>query len=150
MSRTRKSVITRHHHAKGLRGQEEKHAEAHFPFRRRGGNGAAGFLPDLLRRGLTLGFTGFFLTEEAVRKALGESVPRDLMDFILTQSERTRAEFLDRISKEFARALSTLDPVEVVKRLLEGRSIEVSATIRLVPSDTEKGGARSQAVGEGT
>jgi hypothetical protein len=103
-------------------------------------DGAAGFFPDLLRRGLTLGFTGFFLTEEAVRKALGESVPRDLMDFILTQSEQTRAEFLDRISKEFAGALSALDPVEVVKRLLEGRSIEVSATIRLVPSSPEKDG----------
>jgi hypothetical protein len=103
-------------------------------------NGAAGFFPDLLRRGLTLGFTGFFLTEEAVRKALGESVPRDLMDFILTESERTRGELLDRLSKEFARALSTLDPVELVKRLLEGRSIEVSAKIRLVPSDTAKGG----------
>ncbi len=103
-------------------------------------NGAAGFFPDLLRRGLTLGFTGFFLTEEAVRKALGESVPRDLMDFILSQSERTRAEFLDRLSKEFAGALSSLDPVELVKRLLEGRSIEVSAKIRLVPSDTAKGG----------
>jgi hypothetical protein len=103
-------------------------------------DGAAGFFPDLLRRGLTLGFTGFFLTEEAVRKALGESVPRDLMDFILTESERTRGELLDRLSKEFARALSTLDPVELVKRLLEGRSIEVSAKIRLVPSDTAKGG----------
>jgi hypothetical protein len=103
-------------------------------------NGAAGFLPDLLRRGLTLGFTGFFLTEEAVRKALGESVPRDLMDFILNQSERTRAELLDRLSKEFAGALSSLDPVELVKRLLEGRSIEVSAKIRLVPSHTEPGG----------
>ena len=102
-------------------------------------NGVAGFLPDLLRRGLTLGFTGFFLTEEAVRKALGESVPRDLMDFILNQSERTRAEFLDRLSKEFAGALSSLDPVELVKRLLEGRSIEVSAKIRLVPSLTEPG-----------
>jgi hypothetical protein len=62
------------------------------------------------------------------------------MDFILAQSERTRAEFLDRISKEFARTLGSLDPVEVVKRLLEGRSIEVSASIRLVPSDTAKGG----------
>lgn len=103
-------------------------------------NGVAGFLPDLLRRGLTLGFTGFFLTEEAVRKALGESVPRDLMDFILNQSERTRAEFLDRLSREFAGALSSLDPVELAKRLLEGRSIEVSAKIRLVPSDAEAGG----------
>ena len=103
-------------------------------------DGSAGFFPDLLRRGLTLGFTGFFLTEEAVRKALGESVPRDLMDFILTQSEQTRAELLDRISKEFAGALSALDPVELVKRLLEGRSIEVSATIRLAPSGAERDG----------
>ena len=103
-------------------------------------SGAAGFLPDLLRRGLTLGFTGFFLTEEAVRKALGESVPRDLMDLILAQSERTRSELLDRISKEFARALSGLDPVELVKRLLEGRSVEVSAKIRLVPSSPDQGG----------
>jgi hypothetical protein len=101
-------------------------------------NGVAGFLPDLLRRGLTLGFTGFFLTEEAVRKALGESVPRDLMDFILTQSERTRAEFLDRVSKEFARAFSAFEPLELVTQLLEGRSIEVSARIRLVPSSTEE------------
>ncbi len=110
-------------------------------------DGIAGFLPDLLRRGLTLGFTGFFLTEEAVRKALGESVPRDLMDFILTQSERTRTEFLDRISKEFARTLSVVDPVELTKQLLEGNSIELNATIRLVPSEVEeKKGGRKRSV----
>jgi hypothetical protein len=107
-------------------------------------NGAAGFLPDLLRRGLTLGFTGFFLTEEAVRKALGESVPRDLMDFILSQSERTRTELLDRISKEFARVLGSIDPAEVANRLLEGRSIEVSARFRLVPSDSERDGGAAK------
>ena len=114
-------------------------------------DGLAGFLPDLLRRGLTLGFTGFFLTEEAVRKALGESVPRDLMDFILTQSERTRTEFLDRISKEFARTLSVVDPVELTKQLLEGNSIEVNATIRLVPSGAEekKGGRKRSVRGAG-
>jgi hypothetical protein len=114
-------------------------------------DGLAGFLPDLLRRGLTLGFTGFFLTEEAVRKALGESVPRDLMDFILTQSERTRTEFLDRISKEFARTLSVVDPVELTKQLLEGNSIEVNATIRLVPSEAEekKGGRKRSVRGTG-
>jgi hypothetical protein len=107
-------------------------------------DGVAGFLPDLLRRGLTLGFTGFFLTEEAVRKALGESVPRDLMDFILNQSERTRAEFLDRVSKEFARAFSVFDPVELARQLLDGQTIEVNARIRLVPSGTdgEEAGAK--------
>lgn len=103
------------------------------PQARPGSPDAGGFLPDLLRRGLTLGFTGLFLTEEAVRKALGDSVPRDVLEFMLDQSQRMRAEFLDRISKEFGRVLDRIDPVEVARRLLEGRTVEVSARFRLVP-----------------
>lgn len=97
----------------------------------------SGFLPDLLRRGLTLGFTGVFLTEEALRKALGDSMPRDVLEFILEQTERTRNELLERLSREFGRAVGALDPVEVVRRLLEGRSIEVTARFRLVPEESE-------------
>jgi hypothetical protein len=94
-----------------------------------------GFFPDLLRRGLTLGFTGFFLTEEAVRKALGDSVPRDVLEFMLDQSERMRKEFLDRISKEFGRTLERVDPVELARRLLEGSTVEVTARFQLVPKE---------------
>jgi uncharacterized membrane protein len=105
------------------------------------GGESGGFLPDLLRRGLTLGFTGAFLTEEALRKALGDSMPRDMLEFILEQTERTRTEFLDRLSREFGRTVSALDPVEVARRLLEGRSIEVTARIRLVPEASTPGRA---------
>jgi hypothetical protein len=52
---------------------------------------------------------------------------------MLDQSQRMRAEFLDRISKEFGRVLDRIDPVEVARRLLEGRTVEVSARFRLVP-----------------
>ena len=103
------------------------------PQARPGSPDAGGFLPDLLRRGLTLGFTGFFLTEEALRKALGDSVPRDVIEFLLDQSQRMRGEFLDRISREFGRVLERIDPVELARRLLEGRTVEVSARFRLVP-----------------
>ena len=88
-----------------------------------------GFLPELMRRTLTLGFTGLFLTEEAMRKALGDSVPREWVDFVFSQSERTRADMVDRLSREFGRALSALDPVELLRRLFEGQTIEVSARI---------------------
>jgi hypothetical protein len=94
---------------------------------------AGGFFPEALRRVLTVGFTGFFLTEEALRKALGDSVPRDVIEFLLDQSQRMRGEFLDRISREFGRVLERVDPVEVARRLLEGRTVEVSARFRLVP-----------------
>jgi len=82
---------------------------------------------------LTLGFTGFFMTEEALRKSLGDSVPRDVIEFVLEQSQRMRGEFLDRVSRELGRVLERVDPVEVARRLLEGRTIEVSARFRLVP-----------------
>jgi hypothetical protein len=100
---------------------------------RPGSAGEGGFFPDALRRVLTLGFTGFFMTEEALRKALGDSVPRDVVEFVLDQSQRMRSEFLDRVSREFGRVLERIDPVEVARRLLEGRTIEVSARFRLVP-----------------
>jgi len=101
----------------------------------RGGNSAeaGGFFPEALRRVLTLGFTGFFLTEEALRKALGDSVPRDVAEFVLDQSQRMRAEFLDRVTKEFGKVLERVDPAELMRRLLEGRTVEVSARFRLVP-----------------
>jgi hypothetical protein len=103
------------------------------PQGRPGGADAGGFFPDLLRRGLTLGFTGLFLTEEALRKALGDSVPRDMLEFMLDQSQRMRTEFLERVSREFGRVLDRVDPVDVARRLLEGRTVEVSARFRLVP-----------------
>jgi hypothetical protein len=107
------------------------------PARREPASSENGFFPDLVRRGLTLGFTGLFLTEEALRRALGDSLPRDWIEFVIAQSERTRSDFLDRLSREFARALSAVDPAEIARRLLEGRSIEVTARLRLVPRDEE-------------
>jgi hypothetical protein len=97
-----------------------------------------GFLPDLLRRGLSLGFTGFIMTEEALRRALGDSVPRDWLDFMVAQSEKTRAELLERLSREFGKVLSAVDPVEILRRLLDGQTIEVSARIKLANDRTRK------------
>jgi len=109
------------------------------PARKPTGSGeSSGLLPDLLRRGMSLGLTGLFMTEEALRRALGETAPREMIEFVVAQSEKTRAEFLDRVSRELGKALSVMDPVEVAKRMLEGRSIEISATIRFVEDDKKK------------
>ena len=97
--------------------------------RRAGPDG--GFLPELLRRGLTLGFTGFFMTEEALRRALGDSMPRDWLEFMVGQSEKTRTELLERLSREFGKVLTAIDPVEILRRLQDGQTIEVSAKIKL-------------------
>lgn len=88
-------------------------------------------LPDLVRKAFTLGFSGFFLTEEAIRKALGDTIPRDWTDFLVDQSDRARREFLERLSFELAQSLEKMDVAAVLRELLEGRTLEVRAEIRL-------------------
>ena len=105
-------------------------------------------IPDLLRRGLSLGFSGLFMTEEAVRRAFGDTVPRDWIDFATEQSTRTRTEFLERLSGEIARSLEAIDLVEILDSLLSGRTLEIRAEIRLRERDAggDKEGDDSAAV----
>jgi len=94
-------------------------------------------IPELMRRAIAMGLSGFFTTEEAVRKAFGDTVPKDWTDFLLDTSDRTRSEFLDRVSREIGRVLEGVDVASVVSQLLEGRSLQINAEFRL----TEKGTA---------
>jgi hypothetical protein len=84
-----------------------------------------------------LGLSGFFLTEETIRKAVGDTLPRDWADFAVEQSERTRKEFLERLSFELAQSIEKVDLAAVLHELLEGRTLEVKAEIRLGGRSTE-------------
>ncbi len=97
----------------------------------------AGRVPELLRRVVGMGFSGFFLTEEVLRKALGETLPKDWVDFAAAQSERTRRELIDRVAGEVGRTLDGVDLPQLAERLLRGHSIEVTARLRFVPRDAE-------------
>jgi hypothetical protein len=88
-----------------------------------------GAIPELMRRAIALGLTGFFTTEEAVRKALGDTLPKDWTDTIAESSDRTRSEFLDKLSREIARTLKEVDLAAVLQRLLEGQTLRVNAEI---------------------
>ena len=108
--------------------------------------GAAGRFPELLRRGLALGLSGLFLTEEAVRKAFGDTVPRDWMDFVTEQSARTRSEFLERLSAELGRVLESVDLVQLLDAVVTGRTIEVKAEIRIGEREAERSPAHRDGV----
>jgi len=99
-------------------------------------------IPDFMRKAIAAGFSGFFFTEETIRKALGDTLPKDWADFAADQSDRARAEFLERMSFEIGRALENVDYAAVLAQLLEGRTLEVSAKIRLSDEGTPGGGPR--------
>ena len=99
----------------------------------------SGVIPDLVRRALAAGFSGIFMTGEALRDALGDSMPREWADFAADQSARTRSEFIERMSVELGRAIEKIDWAIVLAALLEGRTLEVTAQIRLGNKDSERG-----------
>ena len=100
-----------------------------------------GAIPELMRRAIALGLTGFFTTEEAVRRALGDTVPKDWTDTIAESSDRARSEFLDKLSRELARTLKEIDLADVLRQLLEGQTLTVNAEIRL--GDDSKSGRKA-------
>lgn len=96
---------------------------------------SAGIVPDLLRRAVGLGFSGFFTTEELLRKALGDSVPRDWAEFLAAQTERARGELIDRVAQEVRKTLDNVDLAEILGRMLDTHDVEIDARIRFAPRD---------------
>jgi hypothetical protein len=90
-------------------------------------------LPDLARRLLALGLSGVFATQETIRQAVGDALPKEWVDFAADQTERTRGEFLERLAGELARTLESIDLARVMQQALEGRTLEVTARIRMLP-----------------
>ena len=79
-----------------------------------------------------MGLSGFFLTEEAVRRALTDTVPQDWVDYVSRQSEDVRRDLVDRLVNEFGSWLRTVDLSEVVRTVLEDN--EITAKIEISAS----------------
>jgi len=92
-------------------------------------------IPEMMRRAVAMGLSGFFLTEEAIRKAVGDTLPKDWADFAVEQSERTRSELMERLGTELSRTLASVDVAEIFEQLFEGRTVEIKAEIRLKARD---------------
>jgi len=92
---------------------------------------ATGPVPEIIRRMATLGLSGFFMTESAIRRALGDTVPKEWVEFATEQSDRTRTEVIDRIAQEMGRQLADTDPVDLLSQFLSGHTIEIEAKLRI-------------------
>ena len=108
----------------------------------------AALLPELFRRAFTLGLSGIFTTEEAFRRALGDTVPRDWVDFALDQSERTRSDFTNKMAEEMARVIESMDLEAILRSVLADHRVELKAEIQLVPREPAERGQRSRKGGK--
>ena len=97
-------------------------------------NESQGIVPELLRRAVGLGFSGFFTTEELLRKALGDTVPREWADFAAAQTDRARGELIDRLAQELRKRLDDVDLEALLGRVLASHTVEIDARIRFTPA----------------
>lgn len=93
---------------------------------------------EAVRRAAQLGLSGFFATEEALRRAFNESVPRDWVDYLNQQSTDVRGELIDRLAREFGDWLRTVDMTQIVGKLLAENEFELKISITGQPRAAER------------
>ncbi len=111
------------------------------------------WLPEAVRRALFIGAGTLLLTEEGIRKALGEfNLPRELVSYVVRQSEKSKGEVLAILQKEISRFLSRVDAARILREVLDGVSFEFQGRVTIRRKDVRedaRAGALQQGPGKG-
>ena len=89
---------------------------------------------DSIRKAVFGGTSSLFMSEESLKGQLGE-LPRDALNYLAGQTEKTRQEFVNVVTREFKAFLENVDWSKELPKILEGMDIEVRANIRLRQAD---------------
>ena len=95
----------------------------------------SGLLSESVRKALVSGLSLLFMTEEGIRSALGDMrLPKDALNFILQQTERTRHEMYRAVTDELKSFLRTVDVPGELRKTLAGLTVDVRAQIKFSDS----------------
>ena len=101
------------------------------------------FIPDILRRTVLGGIGAVFASEEAVRKLASEvSLPKDVVNFLLTQATNSKDEVLRVVGKEVRHFLESANLSQEMAKMLTQLSLEVKTEVRFIPNDEAVGGVK--------
>jgi len=95
-------------------------------------------LHEAIRRTAAVGFSSFFATEDAVRRAFSDAVPRDWVDYASRQSTELRSEMIERMSAEFGAWLRTIDMAQIMSKLLADNDFELKISISAERKSAER------------
>ena len=88
------------------------------------------WLPEMIKRALFIGAGTLFLTEEGIRRALSEfNLPKDVVNYLIKQSERSKTELFSIFQRELNRFLSRIDVTRITQEVLDGVSLEIHSRI---------------------
>jgi len=89
-----------------------------------------GGMTDLARRILLTGLGAIFMTEEGIRKSLGDmKVPKDAMSFLIDTMRKQKDEALGLIATELSRFFSKVRVHEELQKALAGLQLHLDAKL---------------------
>ena len=90
-------------------------------------------LPESIRKALVGGLSAVFMTEEGIRNAVSDMrLPKDAINFLAQQTERTRRELGRMVSDEVKGFLGNIDINRALRKAIAGMRVEVRAELRFV------------------
>lgn len=86
---------------------------------------------DWLKKTLLTGAGAVFMTEEGIRNALSElKMPKNMIASAVAQADKTKREVSSLIANEVRHFLDRIKVEDIIKKALEGQTLEISASIR--------------------
>ncbi len=87
-------------------------------------------MTDMARKILLTGLGAIFMTEETIRKMLGDlKIPKDAMGYFLDTAVRQKDEMLGLIAAELSKFLSKVKVHEELQKALSGLQMHVDAKL---------------------
>lgn len=101
-----------------------------------------GLLPEFVRKMAVAGLGALFMTEEGLRNVAGQlKLPKEALQFLLSQAERTKDDIGRVMSEEIRRFLQSDKLREEFLKLLTGMALEIKAEVRWVPDTSHRASA---------
>ena len=106
-----------------------------------------GAIPEMVKKTLSMGVSGFLLSEEGIKGLVSElKLPKDVVTFLLAQSEKTRQEIARIFAEEVRKYLENNDVAEIARDFVDDMSVEIKTTIKFKYEDEKIKPEMSQSV----
>lgn len=97
------------------------------------GNGVQGGIPEMVKKAILSGLGTIFLSEEGIRSYLSDlKLPKEAVQFLLSQVAKTKEEALRVITEEIRSFLDETQLDDVFRKVLTNISLEISTKVRFV------------------
>lgn len=93
-----------------------------------------GKMGDTLKKIFATGVSAAFMTEESIRKLVGDlHLPKESLNLLLQGAARSKEELMNRVSREVISIISKIDFVKEASRFVEEHKFRIVAEVEVLP-----------------